>query len=82
MTDVPDKTLERRGEWTLSRDAFQRLLTWLDGGASSDGHAYVEMRRRLRDYLARKNCRPADDLADETLTRVARARGRGHVSVP
>ena len=72
MTDVPDKTFERRGEWTLSQDALQRLLNWLDGGADSDGHAYVEMRRRLRDYFARKNCRPADDLADETLTRVAR----------
>jgi RNA polymerase sigma factor (sigma-70 family) len=41
-------------------------------GANSDGHAYVEMRRRLRDYFRRKNCRTADDLADETLTRVAR----------
>jgi RNA polymerase sigma factor (sigma-70 family) len=30
------------------------------------------MRRRLRDYFARKGCRPPDDLADETLTRVAR----------
>ncbi len=72
MTDVPDQTFERRGEWTLSNDALQRLLNWLDGGADSDGHAYVEMRRRLRDYFARKNCHPADDLADETLTRVAR----------
>ena len=72
MTDVPDQTSEPLGEWTLSQDALQRLLNWLDGGANSDGHAYVEMRRRLRDYFARKNCRPADDLADETLTRVAR----------
>ena len=72
MTEVPDKTFERRREWTLSKDALQRLLNWLDGDANSDGHAYVEMRRRLRDYFARKNCRPPDDLADETLTRVAR----------
>jgi DNA-directed RNA polymerase specialized sigma24 family protein len=72
MTHVPDQTFERRGDWTLSKDALQRLLNWLDGGANSDGHVYVEMRRRLRDYFARKNCRPADDLADETLTRVAR----------
>ena len=72
MTEFSDKTFERRGEWTLSKDALQRLLNWLDGGANSDGHAYVEMRRRLRDYFGRKNCRTADDLADETLTRVAR----------
>jgi RNA polymerase sigma factor (sigma-70 family) len=72
MTDVPDKTRERRSERALTRDSFQRLLNWLDGGADSGGHAYVEIRRRLRDYFARKNCRTADDLADETLTRVAR----------
>jgi RNA polymerase sigma factor (sigma-70 family) len=72
MTEFSDKTVERRAEWTLSKDAFQRLLNWLDGGANSDGRAYVEMRRRLRDYFGRKNCRSADDLADETLTRVAR----------
>jgi DNA-directed RNA polymerase specialized sigma24 family protein len=72
MTKLPDTTAKRRGGWTLSKDALQRLLNWLDGGADSDGHAYVEMRRRLRDYFDRKNCRTADDLADETLTRVAR----------
>ncbi len=72
MTELSDKTFERRGEWTLSKDALQRLLNWLDGGANSEGHAYLEMRRRLRDYFGRKNCRTADDLADETLTRVAR----------
>jgi RNA polymerase sigma factor (sigma-70 family) len=72
MTDFPDTTFERRREWTLSREALQRLLNWLDCGANSDGRAYVEMRRRLRDYFERKNCLPAEDLADETLTRVAR----------
>jgi RNA polymerase sigma factor (sigma-70 family) len=72
MTDSTDETFLRRREWTLSKDALQRLLNWLDGGANSGGHAYIEMRRRLRDYFGRKNCRTADDLADETLTRVAR----------
>jgi hypothetical protein len=72
MTEFADKTFERRGEWTLSKDALERLLNWLEDGANSDGRAYVEMRRRLRDYFGRKNCRTPDDLADETLTRVAR----------
>ena len=72
MTEFADKTFARRAEWTLSQDALQRLLAWLDGDANSDGRAYVEMRRRLSDYFGRKNCRTADDLADETLTRVAR----------
>jgi RNA polymerase sigma factor (sigma-70 family) len=72
MTDVPDKAFERRGKWSLNQDALRRLLNWLDGGAESDGQAYLAMRRRLTDYFARKNCPAADDLADETLTRVAR----------
>src|SRR5262245_40388924 len=72
MTDVRDTTFERQRGWTLTADALQRLLKWLDGGADSDGHAYVEIRGRLRDYFRRKDCRTADDLADETLTRVAR----------
>ena len=72
MTDSPQPTFERRREWALTTDSLQRLLNWLDGGVSSDGSAYVEMRRRLRDFFVRKSCRTPDDLADETLTRVAR----------
>ncbi len=72
MTDFPEKAFERQVEWTLTRSSLQRLLNWLDGGVDSDGQMYVELRRRLREYFERKNCRAADDLADETLTRVAR----------
>jgi len=72
MTDFREKAVERRGEWALTKASLQRLLNWLDGGVSSDGQTYVEVRRRLREYFERKNCRGSDDLADETLTRVAR----------
>jgi RNA polymerase sigma factor (sigma-70 family) len=72
MTDVHDEPLERRKRWTLTADSLRRLLNWLDGGVDSDGRTYLEVRRRLRDYFARKNCRTAEDLADETLSRVAR----------
>ena len=72
MTDVSRQDVRTPGRVDADQDSLQRLLNWLDGGADSDGHAYVEMRRRLRDYFARKNCRTPDDLADETLTRVAR----------
>jgi RNA polymerase sigma factor (sigma-70 family) len=72
MSDVSRKTFESQRERTLTKDSLRRLLVWLDGGTDSDGYSYVEMRRRLRDYFVRKNCSTADDLADETLTRVAR----------
>jgi DNA-directed RNA polymerase specialized sigma24 family protein len=38
----------------------------------SDGERYLEMRRRLVAYFDRKNCLTPDELADETLNRVAR----------
>jgi DNA-directed RNA polymerase specialized sigma24 family protein len=52
--------------------AFRQFLNWLDEGTDSSGEKYLEMRRRLVAYFDRKNCVSADDLADETLNRVAR----------
>jgi DNA-directed RNA polymerase specialized sigma24 family protein len=48
------------------------LLSWLDERGDSEGRQYLEMRHRLVRYFERKNCVAADDLADETLSRVAR----------
>jgi DNA-directed RNA polymerase specialized sigma24 family protein len=59
-------------DWRLSQTAFHRLLEWLDDGGNSRGEKYLAMRRRLVDYFDRKNCPAADDLADETLNRIAR----------
>jgi len=59
-------------DWALNPNAFRRLLDWLDEGADSDGQRYLEMRRRLASFFDRKNCTTPDELADETLNRVAR----------
>jgi hypothetical protein len=59
-------------DWILSPGAFQQFLKWLDGGVHSGGESYLEMRRRLVFYFDRRNCASPDDLADETLNRVAR----------
>lgn len=56
----------------MSSGAFYRLLEWLDEGKDSEGRNFLEMRRRLTAFFDRKNCRNADELADETLNRVAR----------
>jgi DNA-directed RNA polymerase specialized sigma24 family protein len=56
---------------TLTGQAFQRLLNWLDRGTDSQGHSYLEMRRRLVNYFDRKNIQNPDDMAEETLNRVA-----------
>ena len=52
--------------------AFCRFLDWLDEGSRSGGQKYLEMHRRLVSYFDRKNCRSPQELADETLSRVAR----------
>ncbi|HJW13097.1 MAG TPA: hypothetical protein VJ776_00295, partial [Thermoanaerobaculia bacterium] len=59
-------------DWIPSQAAFQQFLSWLDGGVDSGGERYVEMRRRLTIYFDRRNCISSDELADETLNRVAR----------
>jgi len=57
---------------STSPGAFRQFLQWLDDGTDSRGEKYLEMRRRLVAYFDRKNCVAPDDLADETLNRVAR----------
>jgi len=63
---------ESKRDWRLSQTAFRNLLEWLDEGADSDGGRYLEIRTRLARYFDRKNCTIPDELADETLNRVAR----------
>jgi DNA-directed RNA polymerase specialized sigma24 family protein len=72
MNDLSARKVVKKRGWALNPHAFQRLLTWLDEGANSDGQKYLEMRRRLAAYFDRKNCPTPDDLADDTLNRVAR----------
>jgi DNA-directed RNA polymerase specialized sigma24 family protein len=51
------------------------LLVWLDDGVDSQGETYLEMRRRLVSYFDRRNRPFPDELADETLNRIARTLG-------
>ena len=72
MAEPTGQNVESKKDWALTRTAFHQLLDWLDEGSESSGQRYLEMRRRLAIYFDRKNCHSPDDLADETLTRVAR----------
>lgn len=54
-----------------STPAFSRLFEWLDNGVDSEGKTYLEMRRRLVSYFGRRHRPTAEDLADETLDRIA-----------
>lgn len=74
------QVIRQKKDWLLTQDAFRRLQDWLDGGVDSEGQRYLEMRERLVAYFDRKNCSDADELADETLNRVARRlEEEGHI---
>lgn len=63
---------DAKKRWEPTAAAFRGLLTWLDEGSDSQGERYLEIRDRLVHYFARRSCPVPDDLADETLNRVAR----------
>lgn len=72
MTDTSSQIKVQKKDRKLTAPAFNRLLVWLDEGSDSQGQKYVEMRARLVSYFERKNCSAPDELADETLNRIAR----------
>jgi DNA-directed RNA polymerase specialized sigma24 family protein len=56
----------------LSQENFDRLLRWLDDDPERAGSAYEKIRWRLIAILASRGCAIPDELADETIDRVAR----------
>lgn len=57
---------------TLEQADFDRLLAWLDPDAESAGRLYEKIRWRLVAILASRGCHVSEELADETIDRVAR----------
>lgn len=72
MGELSAQKVVQKKDRTLTPRSFQRLLNWLDEGTNSDGQKYLEMQRRLVAYFDRKNLPNFEELADETLNRVAR----------
>jgi DNA-directed RNA polymerase specialized sigma24 family protein len=66
------QTISQEKDRTLTPSALHKLLNWLDEGVNSEGQKYLQMRQRLVAYFDRKNCLTPDELADQTLNRVAR----------
>ncbi|HYW69875.1 MAG TPA: hypothetical protein VE961_02500 [Pyrinomonadaceae bacterium] len=56
----------------LTQPDFDRLLSWLDADRELAGLRYEKIRRRLVTILAARGCPLAEELADETIDRVAR----------
>ena len=56
----------------LQQDDFDRLLNWLDHDPDRAGLIYEKIRWRLIAVLASRGCAIPEELADETIDRVAR----------
>jgi RNA polymerase sigma factor (sigma-70 family) len=57
---------------SIEQADFDRLLDWLDPNKERAGEAYEKIRRRLILILASRGCHCPEELADETIDRVAR----------
>src|SRR5260370_34983347 len=63
----PAKTLQ-----IIKQEDFDRLLMWLDPDPERAGLTYEKIRWRLVAILAARGCTCPEELADETIDRVAR----------
>lgn len=57
---------------SLTPEQFRQLLDWLDPDFARAGEKYEAIRRRLIKIFLNRRCNEAEDLADETINRVAR----------
>lgn len=56
----------------LAQEDFDRLLAWLNDDREQAGLVYEKIRWRLITIFAARGCAVPEDLADETMDRVAR----------
>ena len=55
----------------ITRETFESLLEWLDPDRVRAGRKYGDIRLRLVKIFMWRGCHDAEDLADETIDRVA-----------
>lgn len=58
-------------DWVLSQDEFNAMLAWLDPDWERAGTKYESIRVRLIKILTCRGCPSPEELADETINRVA-----------
>jgi DNA-directed RNA polymerase specialized sigma24 family protein len=55
----------------LTAEKFAEFLTWLNPSAENSGVEYERLRFRLITFFTARKCRFSEELADETINRVA-----------
>jgi DNA-directed RNA polymerase specialized sigma24 family protein len=71
-TDSQTAATTGSSKWVLDQAAFDRLLEWLHPERERAGRKYEDIRLRLIKIFTCRQCHEAEDLADETINRVAR----------
>ncbi len=61
-----------RQKWTLTQEAFDKLLVALGGDRDSAGKKYLEIRSNLTRFFEWRGCSFPEDHADETINRMAK----------
>jgi RNA polymerase sigma factor (sigma-70 family) len=59
-------------KWAITPEAFDLLLSWLDPNRERAGEKYEEIRARLIKRFRQHGCGEPEQLANETIDRVAR----------
>lgn len=77
MPDFADGPARAAQRWELSREALDRLLQALHSDRDLAGRRYELLRRKLTDLFSWNHCENPDDLADETLNRLAKRLAEG-----
>ena len=64
--------LPGRQKWTLTQDAFDKLLVAFGGDRETAGQKYLELRNNLTRFFEWRGCSFPEDHADETINRMAK----------
>lgn len=64
-------------DWTVTQEAFDRLLRQLDPDRERAGEVYEQIRQKLTKFFQWRSCATPEDYADRTIDRVARKIGEG-----
>jgi RNA polymerase sigma factor (sigma-70 family) len=67
----------KQSDRSLTRESFDKLLTYLDPDREQAGEKYLVIHRKLVKFFEWRGADSPDELADETLNRVARKISQG-----
>lgn len=64
-------------EWSLTKDAFDGLLVWLDADPHAAARKYEQIRRSLIRFFEARRCATPGEQTDQVIDRVARRLAEG-----